>query len=123
MKWVHLAIGGMAGTFARYAFGGFVQRLFGASFPYGTLIVNLTGCFAVGFFSVISEEKFLLGPNDRIFLMIGFCGAYTTFSTFILETSNLLKSGENLSALCNVMASVLLGFVVLKVGILIGKLI
>jgi CrcB protein len=122
-KWIGLASGGILGTFARYLLAGAVYRVWGASFPYGTLIVNLTGWCLIGFLTVLSEEKFLLGPTARIFLMIGFCGAYTTFSTFIFETANLMKDGENLRALTNVLLSVLLGFVALRIGILLGRLI
>ena len=93
-KWLGLAAGGILGTFARYFLSGAVYRVWGASFPFGTLVVNLVGCFAIGFLAVLAEEKFLLGPAARVFLMIGFCGAFTTFSTFILETANLTKDGE-----------------------------
>lgn len=123
MKWIGLASGGILGTFARYLLAGAVYRAWGASFPYGTLIVNLTGCFLIGFLTILSEEKFLLGPAARVFLMIGFCGAYTTFSTFILETANLMRDGENFRAFMNVALSVLVGFLALRAGILLGKII
>jgi len=122
-KWLALITGGTLGTLARYLFGGYIYQIFGTSFPFGTLIVNLTGCWLIGFFVVLSEEKFLLGPTARIFLMIGFCGAYTTFSTFMLETANLMKDGENFRALINVLLSVLLGFAALRIGILSARLI
>lgn len=122
-KWLALIAGGTLGTLARYLFGGCVYQVLGASFPYGTLLVNLTGCWLIGFFVVLSEEKFLLGPTARIFLMIGFCGAYTTFSTFMLETANLMKDGENLRALMNVLLSVFLGFAALRIGILSARII
>ena len=88
MKWFSLALGGVAGTFARYVLGGVIYQLFGTSFPYGTLAVNLLGCLIIGFLAALAEEKFLLGPNARLLLMVGFCGAFTTFSTFIFETAN-----------------------------------
>lgn len=123
MKWFSLIAGGALGTLARYLIGGAVYQLLGASFPYGTLIVNLTGCWLIGFLVVLSEEKFLLGSGGRVFLMIGFCGAYTTFSTFMLETANLMKDGENFRALMNVLLSVLLGFAALRIGILSARFI
>lgn len=122
-KWLSLITGGAFGTLARYLLAGAVYRIWGASFPYGTLVVNLTGCWLIGFLVVLSEEKFLLGPTSRIFLMIGFCGAYTTFSTFMLETANLMKDGENVRAFLNVLLSVLLGFAALRIGILSARFI
>ena len=122
-KWFSLVAGGALGTIARYLLDGVVCRFLGTSFPFGTLIVNLTGCWLIGFLVVLSEEKFLLGSTARVFLMIGFCGAYTTFSTFMLETANLMKDGENLRALGNVFLSVLLGFAALRLGILSARFI
>ena len=123
MKWVHLIVGGVFGTIARYALSGGAYQLFGSNFPYGTLVVNLTGCFLIGFLTAISEEKFLLSPNARLLLMAGFCGAFTTFSTFMLETANLLKDGETVRAFFNVAASLLVGFGIFKLGVLLGEII
>ncbi|MFH0984745.1 MAG: fluoride efflux transporter CrcB [Candidatus Omnitrophota bacterium] len=120
-KWIGLAAGGILGTFARYFLSGAVHRAFGPSFPLGTLIVNLVGCFAVGFLAVLAEEKFLLGPAARVFLMIGFCGAFTTFSSLILETSNLAKAGENLFAFMNIVVSVILGLLVFRLGVMLAR--
>jgi len=120
-KWISLAAGGILGTFARYFLSGAVHRAFGPAFPLGTLVVNLVGCFAIGFLAVLAEEKFLLGPTARVFLMIGFCGAFTTFSTFILETSNLTKDGESLYALMNIVLSVILGFLVFRLGVMLAR--
>ncbi|MBI4367854.1 MAG: fluoride efflux transporter CrcB [Candidatus Omnitrophica bacterium] len=121
MKWTNLLLGGALGTAARYLLSGVVYQFLGTRFPYGTLIVNLIGCFIIGTLVALTEEKFLLGPNARILLMVGFCGAFTTFSTFILETANLIKDGETFRALVNVLVSVVIGFVCLKIGILLGK--
>ncbi len=120
-KWIGLAAGGILGTFARYFLSGAVHRILGISFPFGTLVANLVGCFAIGFLAVLAEEKFLLGPTARIFLMIGFCGAFTTFSTFILETSNLTKDGESLYALANILLSVILGFLIFRLGVMLAR--
>jgi len=117
-----LIVGGVAGTLARYVMAGAVNRVAGAQFPYGTLAVNVSGCFAIGFFLSLAEDKFLLGPNARALLMIGFCGAFTTFSTFILETHHLIRDGETLRAFTNVVASVIIGFVVFRAGIALGRL-
>jgi fluoride exporter len=98
-------------------------KSFGGAFPYGTMAVNLLGCFAIGFLGAISSEKFSLVPDGRILLMTGFCGAFTTFSTFMLETGNLAEDGEYLSALLNVIVSVVAGFVVYRLGVLLGELV
>ncbi len=123
MKWLGLILGGILGTLARYIFGGAIYRLAGTDFPYGTLAVNLSGCFVIGFLAAIADEKFLLGPNAKIFLMVGFCGAYTTFSTFMLETANLIKDGEMGRAFLNVAGSVVIGFIALRLGVLLGEII
>ena len=102
---------------------GFVYEWTGAAFPYGTLLVNLTGCFTVGVFAALADERFLLGPEMKLLLMAGFCGAFTTFSTFMLETSNLIKDGESLKALGNILASVLIGFAVFRAGYVLGRLV
>ena len=123
VKIIALAIGSLAGGFARYYLAGAVYRILGTTFPYGTLAVNLTGCFLIGLFSVLAEERFLIGPNGRLLLMVGFCGAFTTFSTFILETSHLMKDGETLQTLLNITLSVIAGFLVFRMGMLLGELI
>jgi fluoride exporter len=122
-KWAYLIAGGVAGTAARYVLSGLVYEAAGTNFPYGTFVVNLVGCFLIGLFSVLADEKFVLGPQIKILLMAGFCGAFTTFSTFMLETGNLIKDGETARALANVLLSVTVGFVAFRVGILLGELI
>jgi CrcB protein len=121
-KLILLVIGGTTGTIARYLLGGYIYVILGTNFPYGTLVVNLLGCFIVGFLAALVENKFMLAPNLRLLLMIGFCGAFTTFSTFILETSNLIKGGETLKAFMNVIISVIIGFVVFRLGVLLGDI-
>jgi len=123
IKWVSLTIGGVTGTFARYLVAGFIYRTMGTGFPYGTLVVNLLGCFLIGLLASLAEEKFLIGPNARVLLMIGFCGAFTTFSTFMLETSNLIKDGETIRAFMNMTLSLIVGFVVFRLGVLLGELV
>jgi len=120
IKLVYLAIGGLSGTFARYFLAGAVYELLGTRFPYGTLVVNLLGCFIIGALTTIAESKFLLSTNLRVLLMIGFCGAFTTFSTFIFETSSLIRDGETLRAFVNVIVSVMIGFVVFRLGVFLG---
>lgn len=123
MKWMSLAAGGIAGTLCRYVLAGAVYRIAGSGFPYGMLVVNLSGCFLIGLFAVLAEEKFLLGPAARILLMAGFCGAFTTFSTLMLETSNLIRDGETWKAFLNVAVSVIAGFLFFRVGVFLGELV
>jgi len=122
-KWACLVIGSIAGGFSRYFLAKTISERWGGGFPYGTLIVNLTGCLLVGIFNTLAGEKFLIGPEGRILLMTGFCGAYTTFSTFMLETSNLVRDGEIFLGFMNVAASVALGFLFFRAGALLGKVI
>ena len=123
MRWINLIVGGVAGTLARYVLAGFVYEVMGTGFPYGTLVVNLSGCLIIGFLAVLAEEKFLLGPNARVLLMIGFCGAFTTFSTLMLETVNLIKDGESLRAFLNIALSVVLGFLFFRLGVFLAEII
>ncbi len=109
------------GTVSRYFMSGVVYKIFGTDFPYGTMSVNLIGCFILGVLASLAEKKFFLGTNMRLLLMIGFCGAFTTFSTFILETANLMKDGETIRAAVNVFLSVLIGFIVLRLGVYLGE--
>ncbi|MDD5409486.1 MAG: fluoride efflux transporter CrcB [Candidatus Omnitrophica bacterium] len=123
IKLINLIIGGAAGTIARYFLAGVVYRFMGTSFPYGTLIVNISGCFLLGFLASLSDKKFMLGPDIRLLLMIGFCGAFTTFSTLIFETDNLLRNGQAIRASVNIFVSVILGFVLFRAGNFIGEII
>lgn len=123
IKWVYLVLGGVGGTVCRYLLSGAVYQVFGASFPYGTFVVNVSGCLFIGFLSVLSDEKLILSPEFKFLLMAGFCGAFTTFSTFMLETGNLLKDGETVRALSNVVLSVVIGFLAFRLGIYLGRII
>jgi CrcB protein len=123
VKVIYLVMGGAAGTVARYVLSGATYQVLGANFPYGTFAVNLIGCFIVGFLASLTEKNFLLSADLRLLLMVGFCGAFTTFSTFLLETASLVMDGEMGTAVLNVILSIVLGFILLYVGILLGKLI
>jgi CrcB protein len=120
-KWAALVAGGAAGTLARFLISGSVQRVTGWRFPFGTLVVNATGCFLVGLFDALAEHRFAMAPAQRLLLVTGFCGAYTTFSSFLLETANLLKAGEPGRAAVNVIASLAVGFLCLYAGMAAGR--
>ena len=121
IKFINLIIGGAAGSIARYFLAGSVYRIMGTGFPYGTLVVNISGCFLLGLLAVLADKKFMLGPDAKVLLMIGFCGAFTTFSTFIFETDALVKNGQALRAFTNIFASVILGYLLFRVGNFIGE--
>lgn len=88
-----IAVGGLAGTFARFGLQGYVQQLSGPSFPWGTFAVNVSGSLVVGFLARFGSGSAALSPEVRTGLLIGFCGAYTTFSTYSYETVRLLQDG------------------------------
>lgn len=100
-----IALGGAGGALLRYGIGRAAQ-LGGVSFPSGTLVVNLTGAFALGFIATFLLERTTVSPELRLGLTVGVLGAYTTFSTFSIETLNLLNDGEWAFALLNVVLSV-----------------
>lgn len=93
----------------------------GRTFPLGTFVVNISGSFLISLLMSLFTERFMVNPQLRLFLVIGFLGAYTTFSTFEYETGNLVKDGEWSIALANVILSVIAGFVALKFGETIAK--
>ncbi len=109
--------GGFLGSICRYLLGGAVhQLLHNSTFPYGTVVVNMFGCFLVGFFSGLAEVRQLLTPESRLFLLIGLLGGFTTFSTFGYETVALMREGEVLAALSNVLIQVNFGLLFVWIG-------
>ncbi len=115
--WISLAAGGILGTFARYGLSQAAFKAFGPSFPYGTVAVNLIGSFLVGFFAEFAGDRMSLGPQARLFLMTGFCGAFTTFSAFMLESSEMIHAGHPAKAFLYVVASVVAGFILFHLGV------
>lgn len=117
-----VAIGGAVGTLGRYAVSGAVANAFGETFPWGTLIVNVTGSFVIGFFATLTapDGRLFVGGTTRQFVMTGLCGGYTTFSSFSVQTLNLMRDGEWLYAGGNIAGSVFLCLLFVWLGSLVA---
>jgi fluoride exporter len=116
-----VALGGLLGSVGRYWLSGAVQRLNGSDFPFGTLAVNVLGSFIVAFVMVLSIERGSIGASARLFLTIGFCGGFTTMSTFSWETLALARDGQTAFALANVAASVGASLTAAWLGATVGR--
>lgn len=115
-----IGIGGFLGAVARYGLSLWIGQRWGRSFPLGTIAVNVSGCFLIGLLMPLMVERFTVDPRWRLLLVVGFLGAYTTFSTFEYETGALVKDGEWAFAALNIILSVVAGFVALKAGEMIA---
>ena len=122
IKCILVAFGGSIGAVSRYGISLFANRIFGAGFPVGTLIVNLTGCFLIGLSFSLAEQK-LIGPNIRLFFVTGFLGGLTTFSTYAIESVIAGREGMHLAALANLAANNIAGLSLVLVGLWLGRLI
>jgi CrcB protein len=116
-----IAVAGSAGALSRYQLEGFISRHTRGAFPWGTLVVNASGCFVLGLLFTLLTERFLPHPYLRSALTIGFLGAYTTFSTFAFETVRLAEDGARGLALLNVVVSVAVGVAAAWFGIVAGR--
>jgi CrcB protein len=116
-----IGIGGFIGAVVRYLVAVWIGERWGRSFPLGTFIINVSGSFIIGLLVTLMTERIIENPQWRLFLVVGFLGAYTTFSTFEYETGALLKDGEWLYASLNVVFSVFVGFIALKLGEVLAK--
>lgn len=116
-----IGIGGFLGAICRYGVALWIGQRWGRSFPLGTFVVNITGSLLIGLLMPLLTERFMTNPQWRMFLAVGFLGAYTTFSTFEYETGALLKDGEWLIAGLNAALSVVVGFFALKMGEIFAK--
>ena len=121
MQALAIAAGGAVGALLRFWVSNGVYTLVGRTFPYGTLAVNVLGSLLMGVLYVLLVDKLVLGGQWRAALLIGLLGAFTTFSTFSIETLNLLEEGEAIRALINVLLSVALCLGAAWVGVLAGR--
>ena len=122
MDYVIVGLGGFLGANARYLLAHWVVARYGMSFPYGTLVINVTGSFLIGLFLVLITERFLVNPHWQRFFAVGFLGAYTTFSTFSFETLALMLHSSWFLGLINIVGSVLLGLVATLSGMIVARL-
>jgi CrcB protein len=105
VNYLWVAAGAVVGTSARYFLSGFIARNVSAAFPYGTLLINITGSLVLGFFLAYSTDRVLLDPRWRLLVAVGFCGSYTTFSSYAFESFALMEQGQWLLAGLNVLGS------------------
>ncbi len=116
-----IGIGGFLGAITRYGLGLWIGQRWGRTFPLGTFVINVSGSFLIGLLMPLLTERFIMNPQWRLLLVVGFLGAYTTFSTFEYETSGLLRDSEYLYASLNIVLSVAVGFIALKLGEMLAK--
>ena len=116
-----ISLGAILGANARYWVGGWAAERFGTTFPYGTLIINVTGSLILGFFMTLVTDRFLVDPRWRLLVAIGFLGAYTTFSTYTYESVNLILKGQVWLGFLDLFGSSILGATAVTAGILLGR--
>ena len=116
-----VGLGGFLGAIARYGVSLAVARLWTMEFPLGTFLINVSGSFVLGLFSTLATERLAVDPAWRLLVATGFVGAYTTFSTFEYETHRLVEVGASAWAAVNVVASVVVGFLAVRLGVLLAR--
>ena len=116
-----IGFAGLIGTLSRYFLAGVIGRRFGESFPIGTLVINVVGCFLAGFLFYLLQERSLVSETVRLAIMVGFLGGFTTFSAFGLQTFTLFRDGEMLLAFLNLVVSNLVGLFFVWVGFLLAR--
>ncbi|NJP09033.1 MAG: fluoride efflux transporter CrcB [Leptolyngbyaceae cyanobacterium RU_5_1] len=118
---IAISLGAIPGALSRYYLTVVLSQWLGTRFPYGTFVINITGALILGFFVTFTLERAIAAPELRLLVAVGFLGSYTTFSTYALDTSNLLQSGNKSAALIYWLGSATLGFISLQIGSLLAK--
>ena len=121
-KLVWLALFGACGTLARYGLAGIVQRSAGSAFPVGTFTVNITGCFLFGLIWTLSQDRLAISSEVRTIALTGFMGAFTTFSTFMFETDQMLEQSQWFMAGLNVVLQLAIGLLAYVLGCALGRI-
>ena len=121
IRYLLVVIGGGTGALARYVAASAIMTRFGGKFPLGTLVINVTGSFLIGFLMTILTERFKVDPNWRLLLVVGFLGGYTTFSSFEWETYSSVRDGGLWTGMLNVVSSVMLGYVAVTLGSVLAR--
>ena len=121
IRYLLVVIGGGAGALARYVGASAIMTRFGGKFPLGTLVINVTGSFLIGFLMTILTERFKLDPNWRLLLVVGFLGGYTTFSSFEWETYTAVREGALWTGMFNVVSSIVVGYVAVWLGAMLAR--
>jgi len=116
-----IAVAGLIGTLTRYWISGWADRWWGGTFPFGTVLVNATGCFVIGFLFYVTQEKYLVDPTIRSALLVGFLGGYTTFSSYAVQSFNLLRDGEIFMASANLLVSNVAGLILVWAGYVLAR--
>jgi CrcB protein len=118
ITYLYVAIGSAFGGMMRYWLNGVVANAVGETFPWGTLIINIIGSFVIGFFAALTgpDGRILVSSDSRVFVMVGICGGFTTFSAFSLQTLNLARDGDFLRAGLNIVLSVVLCLLFVWIG-------
>jgi fluoride exporter len=120
LKYVLVGVGGFLGAIARYALGNYIGSRLGMRFPYGTFVINISGCFTIGLILPLLART-TAGDYWRYLIPIGFIGAYTTFSTFEYETLRAIQEGQLATGLLNVGLSVVVGFIAVWAGAVVAR--
>lgn len=121
-KLLLIGLAGALGALARYSLGGLVQRFTGATFPWGTFFVNIIGAFLFGLIWSLVEQRLVISVEARVIILSGFLGAFTTFSSFMFETSSLIGEAQWGLALLNVGGQIVLGLAAMFLGLAAGRL-